>query len=58
VPRPTTSGGGQSLPRAYDAAPDNQHLVVAAAQARGGNPGAARIEFVLNSFDELKNRVK
>ena len=37
VPRRTISGGGPALPRAYDAAPDNQHLV-AAAQASGEIP--------------------
>jgi len=56
VPRPTIAGGGPALPRAYDASPDNQHLVVVAARGSQGSPGTPQIEFVLNWFDELKNR--
>jgi serine/threonine-protein kinase len=58
VPRPTIAGGGPGLPRAYDAAPDNQHLLIVAKQAPPGGPAAPEIEFILNWFDELKNRVK
>jgi serine/threonine-protein kinase len=57
VPRPAITGGGPGLPRAYDVAPDGQHLVVIAAQGFQGSPVAPQIEFVLNWTDELKNRV-
>ena len=58
VPRPMIAGGGPGLPRAYDAAPDNQHLVIITTQSSPGSPAVPEIEFVLNWFNELKNRVK
>ena len=54
VPRPTIAGGGPGLPGAYDASPDNQHLVVVAARGSQGSE-TPQIEFVLNWFAELKN---
>jgi serine/threonine-protein kinase len=57
VPRPTIAGGGPTIPRAYDAAPDNQHLIIIAIQAPPGSPAAPEIEFVLNWFTELQQRV-
>jgi serine/threonine-protein kinase len=57
VLRPVITGGGANLPRAYDASPDNQHLIVITVQASAGSPATPQIQFVLNWFDELKNRV-
>jgi hypothetical protein len=57
IVRPVISGGGPNLPRAYDASPDNQHLIVVTAQSSAGSPAVPQIQFVLNWFDELKSRI-
>jgi hypothetical protein len=57
VRRPEMASGGRDLPRAYDAAPDDQHLVMVTAEASQGSPAVPQIEFVLNWFDELKTRI-
>lgn len=40
----------------YDIAPDGQHFVVVEEQ-RQNDPAGARLQVVLNWFDELKARV-
>jgi hypothetical protein len=56
VPRPAIVGGGPNVPRAYDIAPDGQHLVVLTAPDAGEVRGS-QIQFVLNWTEELKQRV-
>jgi serine/threonine-protein kinase len=56
LPRPVISPFGMGLPRAYDASPDNEHVIVVAVQATQGSPAAPQLQFVLNWFDDLKNR--
>ena len=57
VSRPSITGGGPNLPRAYDVAPDGKHLVILTAPDQAGAVGGAQIQFVLNWFEELKSRV-
>jgi serine/threonine-protein kinase len=58
VPRPSVVGGGPNLPRAYDIAPDGQHLILLTAPESSGTAvAAAQIHVVLNWTEELKARV-
>jgi serine/threonine protein kinase/Tol biopolymer transport system component len=58
VPRPSVLGGGPNLPRAYDIAPDGQHLILLTApESPSSAAAAAQIHVVLNWTEELKQRV-
>jgi serine/threonine-protein kinase len=57
LPRPVISPFGLGRPRSYDASPDNEHVIVVAAQATQGSPAAPQLQFVLNWFDELKTHL-
>src|SRR5262249_33465012 len=58
VPRPVIVGGGPNLPRAYDVAPDGQHLVIfTALDAANSVWVVPQVQVVLNWFEELKARV-
>jgi hypothetical protein len=55
VPRPVTAGGGPNLPRAYDVAPDGQHLVILTPPDTANSVSVGRqVQVVLNWFEELK----
>jgi Tol biopolymer transport system component len=58
VPRPLITGGGPNVPRAYDSAPDGQHLaVLTAPDSSSGTVTSPQIDYVVNWFEELKARV-
>jgi hypothetical protein len=58
VPRPVTAGGGPNLPRAYDVAPDGQHLVILTPPDTANSVSVGpQVQVVLNWFEELKARV-
>jgi serine/threonine-protein kinase len=57
LPRPVDAGWGIGLPRLSDISPDNQHVVVVAVQAAERSPVAPQLQFVLNWFTELQQRV-
>jgi len=57
VPRPVIVGGGPNLPRAYDVAPDGQHLVILTTPDTANSVFVVpQIQVVLNWFEELKAR--
>ena len=53
--RPDTGGAGGGMAN-YDIAPDGQHFVVVEEQ-RQNDPAGARLQVILNWFEELKARV-
>ena len=60
VPSGTLQSGGGSAPRAprrFDMAPDGAIIGTVEADQRSSQPGALRIEVVLNWLEELKQRV-
>jgi len=58
VPRGFTLGNAQNNPRNHDVAPDGRFLgVVTAGQPVSNTAAVQQVEFVLNWFEELKQRV-
>jgi len=60
VPSGTLQTGGGSVPNAprrFDMAPDRAIVGTVEAEQRSSQPGALRIEVVLNWLEELKQRV-
>src|SRR5262245_39413673 len=58
VKRPSVTGGGPLLPRAYDVAPNNQQFVVfVASGSEATDATVPQIKFVLNWVEELKHLV-
>ena len=59
VARPGATGGGPTLPRPFDIAPDGEHFVIIVRpDGQEGVVGAAPpIKFVLNWSEELKAKV-
>jgi hypothetical protein len=54
----TTGGSAPIAPRRFDMAPDGAIIGTIEADQRSSQPGAPRIEVVLNWLEELKQRVQ